>query len=78
MKWLLKAWEGLGYYRRARDLHRSARELAGAHGGQVPDDPEEKSAARDSREKESRDEQTKHHQLAAAIARQEKARRRAT
>ena len=37
---VLRLWEGLGYYRRARDLHRAARRLAASHGGQVPDDPE--------------------------------------
>jgi len=37
---VLRLWEGLGYYRRARDLHRAARVLAAEHAGQVPDDPE--------------------------------------
>src|SRR6266536_591914 len=37
---VLRLWEGLGYYRRARDLHRAARVLAAAHGGRVPDDPD--------------------------------------
>lgn len=36
---VLRQWEGLGYYRRARDLHRAARELVAAHDGQMPDDP---------------------------------------
>jgi A/G-specific adenine glycosylase len=36
---VLRLWEGLGYYRRARDLHRAARLLAAEHGGRVPDDP---------------------------------------
>lgn len=35
-----EAWEGLGYYARARNLHALAREVSGA-GGQVPDDPAE-------------------------------------
>jgi len=35
---VLKAWEGLGYYRRARHLHRAARTLVAAHGGALPDD----------------------------------------
>jgi len=35
---VLKLWEGLGYYRRARDLHRAARLLAASHNGQIPDD----------------------------------------
>ncbi len=33
---VLKAWEGLGYYSRARNLHRAARQVAERHGGQVP------------------------------------------
>ncbi len=35
---VLKAWEGLGYYARARNLHRAAREVVKEHGGRVPDD----------------------------------------
>ena len=34
---VLKSWEGLGYYRRARDLHRAARQVVAEHGGVVPD-----------------------------------------
>lgn len=34
---VLKAWEGLGYYARARNLHRAAQEIVAAHGGRVPD-----------------------------------------
>src|SRR5438093_733513 len=37
---VLLRWEGLGYYRRARDLHRAARELVAAQGGVIPDDPD--------------------------------------
>ena len=37
---VLKAWEGLGYYRRARLLQEAARALVDEHGGRVPDDPE--------------------------------------
>ncbi len=37
---VLKAWEGLGYYARARNLHRAARVVVREHGGRVPDDPE--------------------------------------
>jgi A/G-specific adenine glycosylase len=37
---VLKSWEGLGYYRRARHLHRAARTLAAAHGGELPNDPD--------------------------------------
>ncbi len=36
---VLRLWEGLGYYRRARDLLKTARLLSAAHGGQLPDDP---------------------------------------
>ena len=36
---VLKLWEGLGYYRRARHLHAAARELVATHGGALPDDP---------------------------------------
>jgi A/G-specific adenine glycosylase len=36
---VLRRWEGLGYYRRARDLHQAARTLVREHGGQVPADP---------------------------------------
>jgi A/G-specific adenine glycosylase len=34
---VLKAWEGLGYYRRARNLHRAARQVVEEHDGIVPD-----------------------------------------
>src|SRR5882762_1949396 len=30
---VLKAWEGLGYYRRARQLHAAARAIVAEHGG---------------------------------------------
>lgn len=33
---VLKAWEGLGYYSRARNLHRAAGILVARHGGKVP------------------------------------------
>lgn len=36
---VMKAWEGLGYYSRARNLHRAVREVAADYGGVVPDDP---------------------------------------
>jgi A/G-specific adenine glycosylase len=36
---VLRLWEGLGYYRRARDLHRAARQIMAQHNGQFPDDP---------------------------------------
>ena len=35
---VLRLWEGLGYYRRARDLLQTARLLTAAHGGRFPDD----------------------------------------
>ncbi|HYV36478.1 MAG TPA: A/G-specific adenine glycosylase [Gemmataceae bacterium] len=37
---VLRLWEGLGYYRRARHLHQAARQLAAANGEHLPDDPE--------------------------------------
>jgi A/G-specific adenine glycosylase len=37
---VLRHWAGLGYYRRARDLHRAARFLHAEHAGQLPNDPE--------------------------------------
>lgn len=37
---VLKAWEGLGYYARARNLQAAAHALAAEHGGQVPQDVE--------------------------------------
>lgn len=35
---VLHAWQGLGYYARARNLHACARELAHSHGGRFPAD----------------------------------------
>jgi A/G-specific adenine glycosylase len=35
---VLQAWSGLGYYRRARQLHAAAREIVKNHGGRVPSD----------------------------------------
>lgn len=40
---VLRLWEGLGYYRRARDLHRSARRVMDEFGGAFPRDPIEAS-----------------------------------
>lgn len=37
---VMKAWEGLGYYRRARSLHRAASVVRDRHGGSLPPDPE--------------------------------------
>ena len=36
---VLKHWAGLGYYARARNLHKGAQAVVTAHGGQVPSDP---------------------------------------
>jgi A/G-specific adenine glycosylase len=36
---VLKAWEGLGYYGRARHLHAAAGQVVAAHAGRVPLDP---------------------------------------
>jgi A/G-specific adenine glycosylase len=34
---VLKAWEGLGYYARARNLHAAARQVMVEHGGRLPE-----------------------------------------
>lgn len=36
---VLKLWEGLGYYRRARHLHAAAKRVVADHAGVFPDDP---------------------------------------
>src|SRR5215208_7614978 len=36
---VLHAWQGLGYYARARNLHACARVVVAAHGGRFPDNP---------------------------------------
>ena len=36
-----EAWDGLGYYARARNLHALARTVVGHYDGTVPDDPDE-------------------------------------
>jgi A/G-specific adenine glycosylase len=36
---VLKVWEGMGYYSRARNLHRAAQILVERHGGELPDSP---------------------------------------
>ena len=36
---VLAAWSGLGYYARARNLHRAARRVQREHGGRIPRDP---------------------------------------
>jgi A/G-specific adenine glycosylase len=35
---VLREWQGLGYYQRARNLHRAAAVVLREHGGRVPDD----------------------------------------
>lgn len=35
---VLKAWEGLGYYARARNLHKAARQMVASHDSRVPSD----------------------------------------
>ena len=37
---VLKAWEGLGYYSRARNLWKGARQVMEEYGGELPPDPE--------------------------------------
>lgn len=37
---VLSHWSGLGYYRRARQLHAAAKVMLSEHGGQVPEDRE--------------------------------------
>src|SRR3990172_6622551 len=37
---VMMLWEGLGYYSRARNLHRAAQVVAREHGGRLPEDPE--------------------------------------
>lgn len=38
---VLKAWENLGYYSRARHLHAAARMIMDTYGGKIPDTPDE-------------------------------------
>jgi len=35
-----EVWEGLGYYARARNLRRTAQQVAAQHDGRIPDDPQ--------------------------------------
>src|SRR6266699_2736998 len=41
---VLAVWEGLGFYRRARNLHAAARAIVERHGGQLPESFEELAA----------------------------------
>ncbi len=38
---VMEAWDGLGYYARARNLHTLAREVTRRHDGTLPDTPED-------------------------------------
>ena len=38
---LLKLWEGLGYYSRARNLKKAAQQIMTEYGGRIPSDPKE-------------------------------------
>ncbi len=38
---VIKAWEGLGYYSRARNLHEGARQICGKFCSKLPSNPEE-------------------------------------
>lgn len=38
---VLKAWQGLGYYARARNLHKAAQKMVAECGGKVPENPEQ-------------------------------------
>ncbi len=38
---VLRLWEGLGYYRRARQLHVAAQRVVSRHGGEFPQEPNE-------------------------------------
>lgn len=38
---VLREWEGLGYYARARNLHRAAQMVVRDHGGSIPSTPDE-------------------------------------
>jgi len=38
---VLRAWEGLGYYRRARNLQAAAQQIVSEHGGQFPEERED-------------------------------------
>ncbi len=40
-KAVMEAWDGLGYYARARNLHTLAREVTRRHDGTLPDTPED-------------------------------------
>ncbi len=37
---VLRLWQGLGYYARAKNIHKSAKLICDAHGGEIPDNAE--------------------------------------
>jgi A/G-specific adenine glycosylase len=41
---VLRLWSGLGYYARARNLHRAAQKVVAEHAGQIPSDPKQLAA----------------------------------
>lgn len=41
IKKILSAWQGLGYYQRARNLHRAAKIICRTYGGRIPAAPDE-------------------------------------
>ncbi len=38
---VLRHWSGLGYYRRAENLHSAARQIVRRHGGELPQEPDQ-------------------------------------
>jgi len=38
---VLKSWENMGYYSRARNLHAASRRIMDVHGGRLPENPDE-------------------------------------
>jgi len=38
---ILNTWQGLGYYQRARNIHKAAQVICATHKGQLPNQPEE-------------------------------------
>ena len=37
---ILRAWQGLGYYTRAKNIHKSAQIIAQEYHGKIPQDPQ--------------------------------------
>ena len=44
---LLKAWEGLGYYSRARNIQAAAKQIMSEFDGEMPQTPEEISSLKE-------------------------------